>query len=314
MTDSLFCAKPLLKSQNRLPQNPDPESKGRFPKWLHLPMFKGDNLFETDTILKEYRLNTVCEEAKCPNRLECYSKKTATFLLLGKECTRACGFCEIDFSKTPNPPEEDEPIRVALSVKHLGLKHVVLTMVARDDLADGGAFHIVKVIDSIRKENPETTIEVLTSDFAGNLTSVDLILNSHPEIFNYNIETVRRLTPSVRHKATYDRTLTLLSHIKNSPNPPFIKSGLMIGLGETLEEIHETLRDLKNAGVDIITMGQYLQPSKRKLIVKEFISPEAFKSYETYAYSIGIKHIYAGPFVRSSHNAKELLKIVHDKT
>ena len=277
-------------------------------------MIKGETLFSTDAILKEYKLNTVCEEAKCPNRLECYSKKTATFLLLGKECTRACGFCEIDFAKTPKPPEEDEPIRVALSVKQLGLKHVVLTMVARDDLVDGGAAHLVKVIESIRKENPGTTIEVLTSDFAGNLSSVDTVLNARPEIFNYNIETVRRLTPTVRHKATYDRTLTILSHIKKSENPPYIKSGLMIGLGESEEEIHETLRDLMAAGVDIITMGQYLQPSKRKLSVKEFILPETFKSYETYAYSIGIKHIYAGPFVRSSHNAAELLKIVHDKT
>ena len=314
LTDTLFDAKPTLKKLNRLPQNPDSESKGRFPKWLHMPMLKGQNLFSTDNILKEYRLNTVCEEAKCPNRLECYSKKTATFLLLGKECTRACGFCEIDFAKTPKPPEEDEPIRVALSVKHLGLKHVVLTMVARDDLPDGGSSHLVKVIHSIRKENPGVTIEVLTSDFAGNLNSVDAVLDTHPEIFNYNIETVRRLTPSVRHKATYDRTLTILNHIKTSKKALFVKSGLMIGLGETTEEIHETISDLRANGVDIITMGQYLQPSKKKLSVKEFILPETFKAYETYAYSIGIKHIYAGPFVRSSHNAGDLLKILTAKT
>ncbi len=314
MTDALFDAKPSLKKQNRLPLNPDAESKGRFPRWLHMPMLKGENLFSTDAVLKEYRLNTVCEEAKCPNRLECYSKKTATFLLLGKECTRACGFCEIDFAKTPKPPEEDEPIRISLSVKKLQLKHVVLTMVARDDLEDGGALHMVKVINSIRKENPGTTIEVLTSDFAGDLSSVDTVLKSRPEIFNYNIETVRRLTPTVRHKATYDRTLTLLSHIKASPEPTFVKSGLMIGLGETKEEVHETIRDLQIAGVDIITMGQYLQPSKRKLSVKEFILPETFKSYETYAYSVGIKHIYAGPFVRSSHNAAAILKIIHEKS
>ena len=307
MSDPLFNAKPKL---NRLPQNPDQTSKGRFPKWLHLPMFKGEELFSTDTIVKEHRLNTVCEEAKCPNRLECFSKKTATFLLLGKECTRACGFCEIDFAKTPKAPEEDEPIRIALSVKDLGLRHVVLTMVARDDLEDGGAAHIAKVVEVTRKENPEVTIEVLTSDFAGNLGSVDTVLNTHPEIFNYNIETVRRLTPSVRHKATYDRTL---SHIKQSGKARFVKSGLMVGLGETESEVQETIRDLLDAGVDIITMGQYLQPSKKKLAVKEFITPETFKSYESYAYSIGVKHIYAGPFVRSSHNAADILKMLNEK-
>lgn len=310
MTDALFDTKPNLKRQNRLPTNPDHESKGRFPSWLHMPMLKGKTLFATDAILKEYQLNTVCEEAKCPNRLECYSKKTATFLLLGKECTRACGFCEIDFAKAPKPPEEDEPIRVALSVKQLGLKHVVLTMVARDDLPDGGANHLASVIKMIRKENQHVTIEVLTSDFAGNLAAVDTVLEMRPEIFNYNIETVRRLTPSVRHKATYDRTLTLLKHIKLSQKTLFVKSGLMVGLGETQEEVHKTLHDLVETGVDIITMGQYLQPSKHKLAVKEFISPETFKAYESYAYSIGVKHIYAGPFVRSSHNADLILKIL----
>jgi lipoic acid synthetase len=314
MTKDIFDAKPEIKRQNRLPQNPDPESKGRFPRWLHMPMLKGETLFSTDEIIKKYKLNTVCEEAKCPNRLECYSKKTATFLLLGKECTRACGFCEIDFSKTPKAPEVDEPIRVALSVKQLGLKHVVLTMVARDDLEDGGALHLSKVIEMTRVENQNITIEVLTSDFAGNLNAVDTVLNTLPEIFNYNIETVRRLTPSVRHKATYDRTLQILSHIKKSKKARFVKSGLMIGLGETKDEIFETINDLHEAGVDIITIGQYLQPSKNKLSVKEFIPPETFKIYEDFAISIGVKHIYAGPFVRSSHNAEGILKILTEKT
>lgn len=298
MSDDKFDAKPKL---------------GHFPKWLHIPMLKGENLFSTDSIIKEYKLNTVCEEAKCPNRLECFSKKTATFLLLGKECTRACGFCEIDFAKTPKPPEEDEPIRIALSVKKLGLKHVVFTMVARDDLPDGGASHVALVIQTTRKENPDVTIEVLTSDFAGNLDAVDTVLEERPEIFNYNIETVRRLTPSVRHKATYDRTLTILKHIRASTKTLFVKSGLMVGLGETRDEIHQTIDDLKSAGVDIITLGQYLKPSKRKLAVKEFIHPEVFASYEAYAYSIGVKHIYAGPFVRSSHNAAQILKILTEK-
>jgi lipoic acid synthetase len=311
MTDTLFDAKPKL---NRLPINPDPSSKGRFPKWLHMPMLEGETLFATDEILKDYNLNTVCEEAKCPNRLECFSKKTATFLLLGKECTRACGFCQIDFAKKPKPPEADEPERVALSVKRLGLRHVVLTMVARDDLADGGASHIARVILAIRNENPGCTIEVLTSDFAGNLGSVDTVLETRPEIFNYNIETVRRLTPSVRHKATYDRTLTLLDHIKRSEKSSYVKSGLMVGLGETYDEIKQTISDLQKVGTDIITIGQYLQPSRLKLTVKAFITPETFKEYETYAYSIGIKHVYAGPFVRSSHNASEILKTLLTKS
>ncbi len=304
MSDALFDSKPKL---NRLPVNPDATSIGRFPKWLHIPMLTGKNLFQTDSILKKYNVNTVCEEAKCPNRLECFSKKTATFLLLGKECTRACGFCEIDFAKTPRPPEEDEPIRIALSVKELGLKHVVLTMVARDDLSDGGANHLAKVIYEIRNQNSGTTIEVLTSDFSGNLNSVDIVLNMGPEIYNYNIETVKRLTPQVRHKATYERTLTILSHIKSSKKATFVKSGLMLGLGETSEEVQETIRDLHAAGVDIITIGQYLQPSRKKLIVKEFITPATFKAYETYANSIGIPHTYSGPFVRSSHNAAAIL-------
>ncbi len=314
MTSELFDVKPQIKQANRLPQNPDPEAKGRFPKWLHLPMLKGENLFSTDEIIKKYKLNTVCEEAKCPNRLECYSKKTATFLLLGKECTRACGFCEIDFTKEPKPPEDDEPIRIALSVKQLGLKHVVLTMVARDDLEDGGAKHLATVIEVTRIENPNVTIEVLTSDFAGNLNAVDTVLNTSPEIFNYNIETIRRLTPSVRHKATYDRTIQILSHIKKSKKVRFVKSGLMVGLGETKEEIFKTLSDLHENGADIITIGQYLQPSKKKLSVKEFVTPEIFKLYENFAYSIGVKHIYAGPFVRSSHNAEAILKILTEKT
>jgi lipoic acid synthetase len=308
MSENLFDTKPSLKSKNRLPINPDSNSKGRFPKWLHLPIFKGENLYSTDEILREYRLNTVCEEAKCPNRFECFSKKTATFLLLGKECTRACGFCEIDFSKNPKPPEEDEPIRVALSVKKLGLKHVVLTMVARDDLVDGGALAVAKTISTIRAENPETTIEVLTSDFQGNTDSIDIILNENPEIFNYNIETVRRLTPSVRHKATYDRTLFILNYLSSSNKTNYVKSGIMVGLGESEEEVKECIKDLKSAGVDIITIGQYLQPSKRKLSVKSFVTPETFKMYEEFGKLLGVTHVYSGPFVRSSHNAEEILQ------
>lgn len=224
---------------NVLPTNPEtaPEEKavslGRFPQWLHRKIPAGSNLFKTNGILEKYQLNTVCEEAKCPNRLECYSKKTATFLALGKECTRNCGFCSIDFSKKPQAPEEDEPLRIALSAKELGLKHIVITMVARDDLPDQGAGHIGKIIREVRKENPGTTVEVLTSDFSGDTACLDLVLEEKPEIFNHNIETVRSLSPRVRHKAQYERTLSVLRYVKETKKAMFVKSGIMAGLGET---------------------------------------------------------------------------------
>jgi len=296
---------------NILPENPeivDSEKAvgpGRFPSWLHRPMPKGSDLQQTSHIIEGNRLHTVCEEAKCPNLLECWSKKTATFLIMGKACTRNCGFCDIDFDKAPKALEADEPKRVADSVKQLGLRHVVITMVARDDLEDGGASHLAKVIEAIRQETPDVSIEVLTSDLAGNLNSLDIVLAVQPEIFNHNIETVRVMTPRVRHTATYDRTLSVLKHAKEKRvNPDMLtKSGLMVGLGETTEQVHETLRDLANIGCDIVTMGQYLQPNRRKLLVKAFVTPDEFKQYEAYGYSLGIKHMYCGPFVRSSYNA-----------
>ncbi len=310
-----FDTKPKVRKRlNRLPENPDTSWKGkavgpgRFPSWLHRKLPKGGNLFATDKLVQTKRLKTVCEEAQCPNLLECYSHKTATFLVMGYQCTRACGFCDIDFSKAPPPLESDEPQRVAESVLELGLKHVVITMVARDDLEDGGAAHIAEVVRTVREQVPGTTLEVLTSDFAGNTHAWDTVLDASPEIFNYNIETVRALTPRVRHKATYDRTLTLLRHLKASGKQDLIKSGLMVGLGETTEQVHETLRDLKEAGCNIVTMGQYLQPNRHKLRVQSFVTPEQFKAYEEYGYSIGIKHMYCGPFVRSSYNAGLIIK------
>lgn len=311
LNKEIFDNRPKLKSSklNILPENPekkDPLSvvgPGRFPSWLHRKLPKGDALWKTSDILAENRLPTVCEEAKCPNLLECWSKKTATFLIMGKECTRACGFCDIDFTKSPRSLEEDEPLRVADAVKKLGLKHVVITMVARDDLPDQGAAHIAAVIREVRKEVPYCTVEVLTSDFNGNMPALELLLDGSPEIFNHNIETVRDLTPRVRHKATYDRTLEILRHVKRYDGKIMVKSGLMLGLGETEEQVKETLRDLCNAGCDIITMGQYLQANLRKLRVKEFIPPALFKSYEEYGYSLGVKYMYCGPFVRSSYNA-----------
>lgn len=299
----------MEKRLNILPENEEAKS-GRFPSYLHYKLPRGGNLFKTNEILRKYKLNTVCEEAKCPNRLECYSKKTATFLALGKECTRSCGFCSIDFSKTPKAPEEDEPIRIAESSKELGLKHLVITMVARDDLPDGGAAHIASIIRESRRVNPGTTIEVLTSDFSGNFEALDCLMQEQPDIFNHNIETVRSLTPRVRHKATYERTLSVLSYVKSKQKSGFVKSGIMVGLGETREEVQETLLDLSKAGCDIITIGHYLQSTSHNLRVKSFITPEEFKFYEEYGYSLGIKYMYCGPFVRSSYNADEVQKAV----
>lgn len=297
---------------NKLPINPESYSivnapaRGRFPSWLHRNLPRGGNLFKTNEILSKFRLNTVCEEAKCPNRFECYSNKTATFLALGKACTRNCGFCDIDFTKAPKSPEADEPMRIAGSVKELGLQHVVVTMVARDDLPDGGASHIAAIIRAIRLECKEASIEVLTSDFSGEFTSLDAVLEERPDVFNHNIETVRHLSPRVRHKATYDRTLSVLRYVKESGKAGHVKSGMMVGLGETSAQVEETIQDLHAAGCDIITIGQYLQADQRKLLVKEFVTPEQFKAYETFGYSLGVKQMYCGPFVRSSYNAHEV--------
>lgn len=294
---------------NKLPINPESyeQEAGRFPSWLHRKLPKGVPFFTTEGILKKYGLNTVCEEAKCPNRFECYAHQTATFLALGKQCTRSCGFCAIDFSKAPKEPEEDEPLRIALSAKELGLKHVVVTMVARDDLPDGGADHIAKIVRTLREHSPEVNVEVLTSDFSGNHKAVDLLLGARPDVYNHNVETVARLTPRVRHRATYTRSLELLRYIASKKSIPFIKSGLMVGLGETTQEVEETIRDLHGVGCHIITIGQYLQSHARKLLVKEFITPAQFKAYEEFGYSLGIPKMFCGPFVRSSYHAHEVL-------
>lgn len=294
-----------MSKLNVLPPNPESEeeSLGRFPSWLHRKLPPGGQIFKTNSILDKYKLNTVCEEAKCPNRLECYTKKTATFLALGKECTRNCGFCSIDFSKTPKAPEADEPARIAASVQELGLKHVVITMVARDDLPDQGASHIAAIVRAVRQMNPGVSIELLTSDFSGDVKPLYIVLSEQPDIFNHNLETVRSLTPRVRHKAQYDRTLSVLSNAKKSGRAFFVKSGLMLGLGESVDEVKESIRDLHAVGCDIITLGQYLQSDRLKLRVKEFVHPDQFKAYEEYGLSIGVPHMYCGPFVRSSYNA-----------
>lgn len=263
---------------------------------------------EDARVLSAHCLPTVCEEAKCPNLLECWSKKTATFLAMGSACTRSCGFCDIDFAANPKPLEADEPVRLADSVKELGLKHVVITMVARDDLEDGGASHLCQIIEEVRNRNPGVTIEILTSDFAGNDAALETVLEMEPEIFNHNIETVCRLTPRVRHRASYERTLHILDLAYRKGKKTWVKSGLMVGLGETDAEVEETIADLAKVGCQIITIGHYLQPNRHKLRVKSFITPQQFDAYATYGRSLGVAYVYSGPFVRSSYNAAAVLE------
>lgn len=307
-TQDAFNARPKVK-QNILPPNPETKAPGaavgpgRFPSWLHRKLPEGNLLPDTQKILRKSKLPTVCEEAKCPNLLECFSKKTATFLAMGKDCTRSCGFCDIDHLKNPPPLDPNEPQQIAEASKQLGLKHIVITMVARDDLEDGGADHLAQIIRAIYKEIPEATVEVLTSDFQGRETSLDTVIAAKPKIFNYNIETVREWTPRVRHKATYDRTLAILSYVKRNAPHLLVKSGIMVGLGENDKQVEETIKDLKEAGCDIVTIGQYLQPNRKKLRVKAFITPEQFDHYTQYGQSLGIESMYCGPFVRSSYNA-----------
>ncbi|MFZ0565953.1 MAG: lipoyl synthase [Chlamydiales bacterium] len=304
---------------NVLPENPEEKNPskavgpGRFPPWLRRKLPKGNALWQTQRIVGKHRLSTVCEEAKCPNLMSCWSQKTATFLAMGHQCTRSCGFCSIDFAAQPKVLDENEPKHLAESVKQLELKHAVITMVARDDLSDGGAAHMSKIIQEVRRQNPGTTIEVLTSDFEGNEDALHTIVEAKPEIFNHNIETVRSLTPRVRHRASYDRTLSVLRYVSQHQSNTYLKSGLMVGLGETDEEVKETIRDLFEAGCQLITIGHYLQSSPRKLRVKAFITPEQFEEYAAYGRSIGVLDVYSGPFVRSSYNAASLFKALLEK-
>lgn len=255
--------------------------------------------------MREKRLNTVCEEAKCPNLHECWSERqTATFMILGDTCTRGCRFCAV---KTGRPNELDwgEPERVAESVEVMGLKHVVITAVARDDLSDGGAAVFAETVNQVRKRNPGTTIEILPSDMKGDYESLHTLMDSKPDIFNHNVETVRRLTKRVRAKATYDRSLELLQRVKNiAPNTP-TKSSMMLGLGETKEEVVETMDDLLAHDVNILAIGQYLQPSTKHLYVEKYYHPDEFKELEEIAFAKGFHHCQSGPFVRSSYHADE---------
>jgi lipoic acid synthetase len=260
---------------------------------------------QTRALLDALKLHTVCESARCPNHWECWSKGTATFMIAGDRCTRACGFCAVTTAK-PLPLDEDEPRRVAEATRRMRLRHVVITAVARDDLADGGASHFGRSIQAVRDACPQVVIEVLTPDFGDADEAIDRVLAARPDIFNHNLETVRRLTPAVRHRATYDRSLSVLSKVKRrAPAQTYTKSGLMLGLGETHEEVLTTLDDLRRSGCDILTLGQYLQPTPRHLPVVEFVPPAQFEEYAQAAHQRGFVHVASGPRVRSSYHADD---------
>lgn len=281
-------------------------SKSRLPKWLKRQVPKGNVVSSTAKLLEELKLETVCDNAKCPNRMECYSQQTATFMVLGNTCTRPCGFCAVSRGR-PEALEADEPARVAEAAERLGLKHVVITSVTRDDLPDGGADHFYKCVIAVR-ERTGASVEVLTPDFVHNKPALDRVIEAAPEVFNHNAETVPRLYRRVRGpKSDYRWTLGLLKRVKELNPKIKTKSGLMLGLGETHEELFEVLADLLDVGCDFLTLGQYLQPSlERYLPVVRYIPPEEFAMLGEKAKSMGFKKVASGPFVRSSYHARDM--------
>lgn len=278
----------------------------RLPEYLKRPIIDTDTTRQVRRTLKENCLNTVCESARCPNKNECYTKNTATFLIMGKNCTRNCKYCNITCAK-PDPLDFSEPTHIAKAIKGLGLKYAVITSVTRDDLEDGGAGHFAQCIKEIRKISADIKIEILTPDFKNNKTALNTIINAKPDVFNHNIETVKEIFKTARPQGNYESSLEVLSYIKQNSNIT-TKSGLMIGLGETYNQIKSTMNDLKNAGCDILTIGQYIQPSKMHLPVAKYYTPEEYDTLKQMAKEAGFSHFQIGPLVRSSYNASELIK------
>ncbi len=289
-----------------LPAYSEKPARQRLPPWLTKRLGSFDPIHDVKKDLRQLGLHTVCEEARCPNIGECWSQKTATLMILGDVCTRHCGFCSIE-AGVPQPVDAAEPAHVAEMVEILGLKHVVITCVARDDLADKGAGQFVKVIQEVRGKRPEVRIEVLTTDFAMQQEAMEQVCQAGPDVFNHNLETVERLSPGVRHRASYLNSLEFLRRIKKYDASITTKSGMMLGLGETREEIGQALRDLRRVGCQIVTIGQYLQPTSRNLPVVEFIHPDIFKEIEQEAKELGFDHVACGPYVRSSYHAGEMV-------
>jgi lipoic acid synthetase len=279
----------------------------RKPDWLKIPIRRGNNLAYVEDMLKDSTLNTVCKEANCPNRMECYSHKTATFMIMGSVCTRGCRFCNVEGGK-PQCLDPEEPRKLAEAVQALGLKFAVVTSVTRDDLEDGGASHFAAVITEVHALDPRVGIEVLIPDFQGRLESLKSVVSAKPEIINHNVETIPSLYSLVRPEADYRQSLELLSRVKELDSQIHTKSGLMLGLGETEDEVMAVLSDLRDAGCDFLTMGQYLSPSKKHLSVKKYVSPDTFNRYRDRALDMGFKAAACAPFVRSSYNAAAMLE------
>jgi lipoic acid synthetase len=274
------------------------------PKWLKVKLPTGENYRKVRSLVDEHKLHTICESGNCPNMGECWGEGTATFMILGNICTRSCGFCAV---ATGKPLEADplEPARVANSVKLMGVKHAVITSVDRDDLSDGGSEIWVKTVELVRAKSPGTTMETLIPDFAGNWDNLQRIIDVAPDIVSHNLETVRRLTKQVRIQAKYDRSLEVLFRLKKGGMRT--KSGVMLGLGETRDEVLETMEDLRSVQVDILTLGQYLQPTRKHLPVQDFVTPEQFKEYEEIGLKMGFRFVESGPLVRSSYHAEKHL-------
>ena len=286
---------------------------GRFPPWLKRRLPAGDRQGQVRAVLADLGLDTVCEGAHCPNQCECYGRSRATFLILGSVCTRACPFCAIGCTALPEPPREDEPAAVAEAAARLGLRHVVITSVTRDDLADGGAGHFARTIAAVRARLDAAVIEVLTPDFQGSQGDVDTVLEAGPDIFNHNLETVPRLYPQVRPQANYRRSIELLGyangrHWGDGKARPYTKSGLMVGLGESREEVRQVMGDLRSVGCDILTIGQYLAPSPKHLAVARYVEPEEFADFRAEGEQMGFAAVAAGPFVRSSYQAETVFE------
>lgn len=278
------------------------------PSWIRVRLPNNPVFWDTKNLIEDLNLVTVCEEAQCPNRWECWGQGTATFMIAGERCTRACGFCAVD-TRRPLPLEADEPDRVAAAVKRMGLKHVVITAVARDDLPDGGACHFANTIYKVREENPGTVIEVLVPDFIGKDDALWVVMEAAPEIFNHNLETVERLTPVVRSQAVYRRSLSVLKKARAMAREMgrrcATKSGIMLGLGEREEEVLQAMDDLRDHEVTVLTLGQYLRPSPKHLPVVEYIEPGVFDRYRDIALEKGFRHVASGPLVRSSYHAAD---------
>lgn len=296
--------KDLIRPEKRHPEkqkNPD-RPTGKKPDWIRVKAPNSQGYKDTKAIVDKMHLTTVCQEAGCPNIGECWQKSHATFMIMGEVCTRACSFCNV---ATGKPDELDvwEPVRVAKATKEMGLRHVVITSVDRDDLDDGGAEHFVKTISEIRRLSPNTSIEILTPDFKGKSGSVDTVTKAAPDVFNHNLETVPRLYPSVRKGARYFTSLNLLSRVKEVDPSLFTKSGIMVGLGETKEEVGQVMDDLRAADVDFLTIGQYLQPTPKHAAVEKFVTPQEFEDYATMARAKGFLMVSATPLTRSSYHA-----------